>query len=87
MQFYLHFTFLFSDDVLALVSNMIRVAVIGAGAGGLCALRHLLAKPAMFDPVCFEQSSQVGGTWVYTDNTGTDQYGMPIFSSMYQDLV
>ncbi|XP_041375778.1 flavin-containing monooxygenase FMO GS-OX-like 2 [Gigantopelta aegis] len=66
---------------------MIRVAVIGAGASGLCALRHLFAKPATFDPICFEQSSRVGGTWVYTDKTGTDQYGMPIFSSMYQELL
>ncbi|XP_041375403.1 dimethylaniline monooxygenase [N-oxide-forming] 4-like isoform X2 [Gigantopelta aegis] len=68
-------------------TDMIRVAVVGAGASGLCALRHLCAKPATFVPVCFEQSGRVGGTWVYTDETDTDHYGMPIFFSMYQELL
>ena len=64
----------------------IRVAVIGAGAAGLCAVRHLASRPSTFCVTAFEQSPGVGGTWVYTDQTGTDQHGLPIHSSMYRNL-
>ena len=63
------------------------VCVIGAGAAGLCALRHFTTRLDKFDPVvCYEQTDKVGGTWNYTDNTGTDHHGLPIHSSMYRDL-
>ncbi|ESP04261.1 hypothetical protein LOTGIDRAFT_223998 [Lottia gigantea] len=65
---------------------MVRVAVIGAGAAGLCALRHMRAKPSVFQPVAFELGERVGGTWVYTDRTGIDKNGQPIHSSMYRNL-
>ncbi|KAK6166661.1 hypothetical protein SNE40_023301 [Patella caerulea] len=65
---------------------MNRVAVIGAGAAGLCALRHLRAKPSIFQPVAFEIGEKVGGTWVYTDRQGKDENGLPIHSSMYRNL-
>ncbi|XP_061166322.1 uncharacterized protein LOC133175230 [Saccostrea echinata] len=63
-----------------------RVAVIGAGAAGLCSVRHLSASPDLFSVVCFELSSTIGGTWNYTDNTGKDKNGLPIQSSMYKNL-
>ncbi|KAK6185960.1 hypothetical protein SNE40_008086 [Patella caerulea] len=63
-----------------------RVAVIGAGAAGLCAVRHLIAKPKTFQVVGFEQGDRVGGTWIYTDKKGQDEYGLPIHSSMYKNL-
>ncbi|XP_051884476.1 uncharacterized protein zgc:77439 [Pristis pectinata] len=67
--------------------RQLKVAVIGAGASGLCAARHLLAKPHVFaPPVVYEQSDCVGGTWVYNERTGNDDYGLPIHSSMYRDL-
>ena len=62
-----------------------RVCVIGAGAAGLCAARHLLHHTS-FQPVVFEQTDVVGGTWVYTDEVGTDQHGNPVHSSMYKSL-
>ncbi|XP_072026348.1 uncharacterized protein [Amphiura filiformis] len=65
---------------------MQRVAVIGAGAAGLSAARYLSAKPNSFEPVVFEKSDRIGGTWVYTGETGIDQYGLPIHSSMYKNL-
>lgn len=65
---------------------MKNVAVIGLGAAGLCALRHLTARPNLFRAVGFEQSSQVGGTWVYTPDVHTDKNGITIHSSMYQNL-
>ncbi|KAG6921730.1 Flavin-binding monooxygenase family protein [Chelydra serpentina] len=65
----------------------LRVAVIGAGAAGLCAARHLAAHPEAFaPPVVFEASGRVGGTWVYTEETGQSPDGLPIHSSMYRDL-
>ena len=65
---------------------MQRVCVIGAGAAGLCAARYLSAKPNLFEPVVFEKADCIGGTWVYTDETGTDRHGLPIHSSMYKNL-
>ena len=65
---------------------MIRVAVIGAGAAGLCAARYLLSQPEMLSAVVFEQTDSIGGTWVYTEETGKDSNGIPIHSSMYYNL-
>ncbi|XP_077185907.1 uncharacterized protein LOC143833686 [Paroedura picta] len=70
-----------------MASKKLRVAVIGAGAAGLCAARHILAYSETFlPPVVFEASGQLGGTWVYTEQTGEDEEGQPICSSMYRDL-
>lgn len=63
------------------------VCVIGAGAAGLCALRHFITRPDCFGPiVCYEQTSQIGGTWNYSEDVGLDQNGLAIHSSMYRDL-
>ncbi|XP_022108004.1 flavin-containing monooxygenase FMO GS-OX4-like [Acanthaster planci] len=65
----------------------IKVAVIGGGVAGLCAARYLCAKsPDVFQAVVYEQSDQIGGTWVYTDTVGKDNYGQPVHSSMYRRL-
>ncbi|KAK6620749.1 hypothetical protein RUM43_011044 [Polyplax serrata] len=60
----------------------LRICVIGAGAAGLCAGRHMIYSPDKFEFTIFEQSSQLGGTWNYTERTGTDEYNIPIHSSM-----
>jgi len=65
---------------------VLRVAVIGAGPAGLCAARFLSAEPDRYQPTVYEQTAAVGGTWVYTDRTGTDEYGLPVHSSMYKNL-
>jgi len=63
------------------------VAVIGAGAAGLVALRHLRDRLDTFHPVAFEQTRTIGGTWVYTDDVGVDSTtGLPVHSSMYRHL-
>ena len=63
------------------------MAVIGAGAAGLVALRHLRDHLDTFQPVAFEQTQQIGGTWVYTDEVGIDSItGRPVHSSMYRHL-
>lgn len=64
----------------------LRVCVIGAGAAGLVAARHLTSQLNVFDVSVFEQASCIGGTWVYNENTGTDDRGLPIHSSIYRNL-
>ncbi|XP_022193189.2 flavin-containing monooxygenase FMO GS-OX5 isoform X2 [Nilaparvata lugens] len=61
-----------------------KVAVIGAGVAGLCAARHLSKENISF--LVYEQNENIGGTWVYSDNTTEDEYGLPIHSSMYKNL-
>lgn len=66
---------------------MLRVGVIGAGAAGLVAARLVAAGADTFaPPVVFEQASEIGGTWVYTETTGRDKHGLPVHSSMYRNL-
>ena len=45
-----------------------RVAVIGAGAAGLCTAKHLLASGV--EVVIYELGSYVGGLWVYENDNG-----------------
>ncbi|KAK8725296.1 hypothetical protein OTU49_010801 [Cherax quadricarinatus] len=61
------------------------VGIIGGGAAGLCAARHVLASSGMM-PVVWEKASKVGGTWVYTPQSGKDEHGYPIHSSMYKNM-
>ncbi|XP_022128722.1 senecionine N-oxygenase isoform X1 [Pieris rapae] len=65
---------------------MTRVCVVGAGAAGLCAARHLLVTPGVVQVDVLEQSGALGGTWVYTENVGYDDFGLPIHTSMYKSL-
>ncbi|XP_063262733.1 dimethylaniline monooxygenase [N-oxide-forming] 4-like [Prinia subflava] len=44
-----------------------RVAVIGAGAGGLASVKCCLDEG--LEPTCFESSQDIGGVWRYTDST------------------
>ena len=64
----------------------LRVCVIGAGAAGLSAARHLTSELNAFDVRVFEQSSCVGGTWVFTEDTVVDERGIPVHSSVYRNL-
>jgi len=63
-----------------------HVAVIGAGQSGMSSLKHLLDHKDRFTMVAFERAAEIGGQWLYTERTGTDEYGLPIFSTMYDDL-
>lgn len=62
-----------------------KIVVIGAGASGVCAAKHSIQHG--YDVTVYEQTSAIGGLWVYTDNIGTDAYGLPVHSSMYQNLM
>ncbi|XP_033728120.1 dimethylaniline monooxygenase [N-oxide-forming] 3-like [Pecten maximus] len=70
------------------MSEQVRhVAVIGAGISGLATLRNLLSTKQKYIPTCFERGSDLGGVWLYNENTHVDEYGMPVFSSIYRDLI
>ncbi len=45
-----------------------RVAIIGAGASGLCNAKYLLQSG--FDVTVFEIGSQIGGMWCYNNDSG-----------------
>ncbi|XP_061558862.1 uncharacterized protein LOC133416165 [Phycodurus eques] len=65
-----------------MATAFLRVAVIGAGAAGLCAARHVLSRPDRFaPPVVFELAGNVGGTWCYQERVGPE-----VRSSMYKNL-
>lgn len=64
-----------------------RVCVIGAGPAGLASLRYLTENPGAFEVVAFEQTANIGGTWAYQENDGTDGHGRPVHSPMYRDLM
>lgn len=62
----------------------LNIVVIGAGYSGLCAAKYALQFGHHL--TVFEQTSSVGGTWVYTDATDTDEYGIDVHTSMYHKL-
>jgi dimethylaniline monooxygenase (N-oxide forming) len=56
-----------------------RVCVVGAGAAGICAVKNCLQRG--LDVMAFEQSAEIGGTWIYNESNGSD-----VHSSMYKSL-
>jgi dimethylaniline monooxygenase (N-oxide forming) len=61
-----------------------NVAIIGAGIGGLCAIKHCL--DANFNVTAFEQTNDIGGNWFYTDDIGVDANGIEVHTSCYKSL-
>ena len=63
------------------MNRLSRVAVVGAGAGGLCTasrFKQLGVKKIKI----FESASRLGGTWRYVDDPKDDPC-----SSMYKNLL
>lgn len=54
-----------------------RVAVVGAGAAGLCAARHLLARGV--EVVVYELGTCIGGLWVFDNDNGI----APAYASLH----
>lgn len=67
-------------------SGKTRIAIIGGGVAGLVVLRHAVSRSEIYSVSLFEQSDQIGGTWVYTDETELGKNGLPVHSSMYKNL-
>ncbi|KAK3087814.1 hypothetical protein FSP39_010988 [Pinctada imbricata] len=55
----------FNTEVMAFTKPT-RVAVIGAGASGLAAIKTCLEES--LEPVCFEKTDHIGGLWYYTED-------------------
>lgn len=64
--------------------SKLNIAVIGSGLSGLCAAKY--ASTSSHQITIFEQTASIGGTWVYTDAVGIDEYGLDIHTSMYHNL-
>lgn len=64
--------------------TLLNIAVVGAGLSGLCAAKHAAGEG--HHVTIFEQTAQLGGTWFYTDDIGTDEIGLGIHTSMYHGL-
>jgi dimethylaniline monooxygenase (N-oxide forming) len=64
-------------DTFPGIDPMKRFAVIGAGAAGLCAAKHLLARGV--DVTVYEAGSRVGGLWVYNNDNGMS----PAYKSLH----
>lgn len=62
-----------------------KVAIIGAGVAGLASARRCLENG--FEVLVYERSKRVGGTWVYDERIGLDEFGLPIHTSMYRNLM
>ncbi|XP_054159671.1 uncharacterized protein LOC128957881 [Oppia nitens] len=62
-----------------------RICIIGAGAAGLCAARHL-SQNKEFEFEIFEKTDKIGGIWNYTDLVDLDENGQPIHTSMYKHM-
>lgn len=54
---------------------MKSVAIIGAGAAGLCMARYLCANRKLFNFVIYEKAKEIGGTWVYDGKSHSLQHG------------
>lgn len=61
-----------------------KVIIIGAGPAGLVSARHAIAKG--YHVTIYEQNSELGGVWVYTDEIGRNKYGVNTHTAMYQGL-
>nr|XP_022920143.1 flavin-containing monooxygenase FMO GS-OX4-like [Onthophagus taurus] len=61
-----------------------KILVIGAGAAGLVAAKYALQNN--HDCVVIDMRSELGGTWVYTDDVDLDKYGFPVYSATYKSL-
>ena len=75
---------------------MKRVAIVGAGAAGICMGRYLRSNSKITNFVIYEQAKEIGGTWIYDGNIPNLKYGSSgfkelktcsdIHSSMYRNL-
>ena len=66
--------------------NVKRVAIIGAGLSGLLSLYHLKTSRTKIKLTAFEKNFNIGGTWLYTDQTKPNDFGLPVYTGVYKYL-
>ncbi|XP_031351021.1 dimethylaniline monooxygenase [N-oxide-forming] 3-like [Photinus pyralis] len=62
-----------------------KIVIIGAGIAGVVTLKYALNAGHECD--VFEQTGELGGTWVYSDQTDMDEFGFPSHRTMYKGLI
>lgn len=63
-----------------------RVAIIGAGLSGLLSLYHLKTSRTKIELTAFEKNFDIGGIWLYTDQTKPNDFGLPVYTGLYKYL-
>ncbi|XP_058793277.1 senecionine N-oxygenase-like [Phymastichus coffea] len=63
-----------------------KVCIIGGGVSGLISVKQLSRNLNNIETIVFEQASDIGGQWKYTDSTDVDEHGLPVHSSVYKNL-
>ena len=64
-----------------------RIGIIGAGPVGLLAMHSLKSRNiAGLEMVCYDNANQPGGDWLFTEEVGTDEFGIPVHGSMYKGM-
>lgn len=69
-----------SDDK----KSVLNMAVIGAGPTGLVSAKYSIEQG--YNVTIFEQGEELGGLWVYSNEVGTNKYGLNVHSALYNDL-
>lgn len=83
--FLLNLRVIFGAAIADGVENVqLNIAIIGAGPGGLFSAKHSLAHGHRV--TVYEQCDEIGGTWIYTNETGKNKYGLNIHTAMYKGL-
>ncbi|KAJ2962997.1 hypothetical protein NQZ79_g1976 [Umbelopsis isabellina] len=59
------------SDFTELAPHVKRIAIVGAGMGGLIAAKSLRDEGVFEKISIYERNSQAGGTWIYTDSSKT----------------
>lgn len=67
---------------MEIVQKQKRVAIIGVGINGVCMLRRLSTNSS-YELTAFERNFDIGGIWLYTDQTSSGDYGQAIVNPVY----
>lgn len=62
----------------------LNISVVGSGMAGLCVAKYAISVG--HSVTIFEQDFELGGTWIYRESTGVDEYGLDMHTSMYHNL-
>ena len=54
---------------------------------GIGAARHCSKLAGHIPFTVYEQGRHIGGTWIYTPYTESDEIGQPVHTSMYKNLM
>ena len=77
---------MYASREMASALTVKKVAIIGAGPSGLCVLRTMSEYPDELILTAFDKNKDVGGMWNYTEDTETDEKGVPTYATLYKPM-